>query len=150
MRNRAALAIGLAGACLLSLAAADPAGSAARRAGSACDTRRVQTLTMTLPATPPSSYKAGRGLPITVNVKRGVVDAEEINVSMILRGKNWFGYGEAVTDTHGNATAVVKVPASARGAGQLTADVYKFLVAIPCANIEEFDLDERPWGKAVK
>lgn len=140
----------MAAACLVSVAAAAPAGSASRAQGSTCDTRRVQTLSMTLPATPPTAYKAGRGLPITVNVKRGVVDAQEIHVSMILRGKNWFGYGEAVTDAKGNATAVVKIPSHARGAGMLTADVYRFLVAIPCANIEEFDLKERPWGKAVK
>lgn len=150
VRMRTALTTAVAAACLLPVAAAGPAGSATRDAGTACDTRRVQTLTLTLPPKPPTSYKAGRGLPISVNVKRGVVEAPEINVSLILRGKGWFGYGEAVTDAKGNATAVVKIPAGARGAGLLTADVYKFLIAIPCANIEEFDLKELAWGKAVK
>lgn len=151
---RTALTTAVAAACLLPVAAAAPAGSATRpasaEAGNACDTRRVQTLTLTLPPKPPTAYKAGRGLPVKVNVKRGVLEAPEINVSIILRGKNWFGYGEAVTDAKGNATAVVKIPSHARGTGTLTADVYKFLIAIPCANIEEYDLEELTWGKAVK
>lgn len=148
MRSLALLtAVAAAAVALPSGAVAVPA---AGTSGAACDTRRVQTLTMTLPTSPPKSYKAGRGLTLRLSVKRGTLAAQDVNVSLILRGKGWFGYGEGMTDTTGAASVVIKVPASARGAGLLTADTYKFLVAIPCANIEEFDLVERAWGSAVK
>lgn len=145
MRTARIAAIGALVGCLLPVASAQ-----ARPArGGGCDNKRVQTFNTTLPSAP-TSFKAGRGLPVPLQVKRGPVEAAEVNATLILRGKGWFAYGTAVTDTAGNATAVIKVPSGARGAAHLTVDVYKPLASIPCFNIEEFDLVERAWGKAVK
>lgn len=138
-------ALAAAAACLVPLAGAQ----AAQPAPTACDTKRVHTFSTALPKAP-ASYKAGRGISVPLQVKRGPVEAPEVGVTLILRGKGWFAYGTATTDTAGKGTAVIKVPAAARGAATLTVDAYRLLATIPCFNIEEYDFLEMPWGKAVK
>lgn len=145
MRTVRLAAIGAAAACLLPASGAH----ALSAPSTGCDNKRVQTFNTTLPKAP-AAYKAGRGMAVPLQVKRGPVEAAEVNATLILRGKGWFAYGTAITDAAGKGIAVIKVPANARGAATLTVDAFRQLASVPCFNIEEFDFVQLPWGKATK
>jgi hypothetical protein len=115
-------------------------------AAQACDILQVETLEAELPAAP-GALQAGRALTLPVRVTRGGQPAGEVNVFVALRGSGFSAYKSAVTDAAGKVTLPIAVPASARGAAELDLEVYRTLVDLPCAEIEEYDRRTEAWGR---
>lgn len=115
-------------------------------AAQACDILQVETLEAALPAAP-ASLAAGRTTSVPVTVTRAGQPAGDVNVFVSLRGQQFTAYRSGVTDGAGRATLLVEVPRSARGAAELDVEVWRSLVDLPCAEVEEYQRRSHPWGR---
>jgi hypothetical protein len=115
-------------------------------AAQACDVVQVASLETELPAAP-TTVAAGRTLVVPVRVTRGGVAAGGIDVFAALDGTNFSAYRSGVTAEDGTAALTMAVPRGARGALVLDVQAHRTLVDLPCAGVEEYVRDDRPWGK---
>lgn len=128
---------------LLLLAALLAPASAAQ----ACDVTQLPTLEAALPPAP-TVLPAGRATRVEVTVTRAGRPAAGIDVFVTLRGTAFDAYRSGVTGPDGVARLAVDVPATARGAAQLDLEVWRPLVALPCATVEEHGSRTAAWGRA--
>lgn len=117
-------------------------------AAQACDVIQLETLETVLPEAP-AAVPGGRTYELTLTVTRAGQPAGDVDVFAALRGARYDAYRSGVTAADGVATLRLDVPVRMRGDVELDVEVYRQLVDLPCAGVEEYDRNATPWGRVV-